>query len=134
MRSVSRSLERLYSKEELLRAYVNNSYLGSAGGLQLHGFAVAAQQYYGIRNIGALDVEQSATLVALLNGPARYLGDLQRGNDAPLRAQRNRVLRLMNKNFPQRYPAAMIDNLQSQPARLNPSPQPASESDLRRAA
>ena len=131
---IAMALERLYSKEELLRAYINNSYLGSAGGLELHGFAAAAQHYYGIRNIGALDAEQAATLVALLNGPARYLGELQRGNDAPLRAQRNRVLRLMNKNFPQKYPSDMIENLRSQPVRLNPSPQPASASDLRKAA
>src|SRR5439155_8830572 len=91
---IAMALERLYSKEEILRAYINNSYLGSAGGLELHGFAAAAQQYYGIRNIAALDAGQAATLVALLNGPARYLGELQRGNDAPLCTQRNRVLRL----------------------------------------
>jgi penicillin-binding protein 1B len=109
---VAMALERSFSKQALLGAYVNSAYLGTSRGRQVHGFAAAAREFFGVTSVRALDLTQAATLVALLNQPARYLNSLRAGDDALLRQQRNRVFRLMNRRWPDRYDLATVANLE----------------------
>ncbi|HEY7172676.1 MAG TPA: transglycosylase domain-containing protein [Vicinamibacterales bacterium] len=120
---VAMALERQYSKPAILTAYVNTVYLGVSHGRTVHGFAAAAREFFGVTDVRALTAMQAATLVALLNQPSRYLEDLQRGDDGRLRRQRNRVLRLMNRNFPEKYPDAGEDT-SDEPALLRFPPPP----------
>jgi penicillin-binding protein 1B len=111
-------IERLYPKEAIMAAYVNTVDLGARRGRPVHGFGAAAQEFYGVSDVRELSVVQAATLVALLNQPSRYLDDLSEGDDTRLRRQRNRVLRLMQRNFPHRYGEAEIKRLERAPAVL----------------
>jgi membrane peptidoglycan carboxypeptidase len=63
---------------------------------------------------------QAATLVALLNQPSRYLDDLDNGDDSRLRRQRDRVLRLMHRNFPDRYPDSLVAQLENERVAFDP--------------
>ena len=106
--AVAMAVERTHTKAEILDAYVNSVYIGARRGRSLHGFGAAAREFYGIDDVRQLTPLQAATLVALLNQPSRYLDDLHDGERARLRRQRNRVLGLMHKTFPDRYPEAAM--------------------------
>ncbi len=107
-------LERLYSKDAIMAAYVNTVDLGAGRGRPLHGFGAAAHEFFDVDDVRTLRPVQAATLVALLNQPSRYLDDLQSGDDSRLRKQRNRVLRLMHRNFPDRYPESLVAQLEDE--------------------
>lgn len=60
-----------YSKEQILEAYINDVYLGQDGARAIHGFALAAQHYFG-RPLADLSEAQVATLVGMVKGPSYY--------------------------------------------------------------
>lgn len=64
-------LELHYSKEEILETYANEIYLGQSGDNAIHGFGLASEFYFG-RPLERLNLEQSALLAALVNGPSHY--------------------------------------------------------------
>jgi penicillin-binding protein 1B len=64
-------LEFRYSKHEILEAYLNEIYLGQDGGRAVHGFGLASEFYFGTA-LRDLNLEQMATLVALVRGPSQY--------------------------------------------------------------
>ncbi len=64
------ALEERYSKSEILEAYLNEIYLGQAGGDAIHGMAAAAHYYFG-REIGDLTLGQSALLAGMIQAPNR---------------------------------------------------------------
>jgi len=113
--AVAMAVERTHTKAEILDAYVNSVYIGARRGRSLHGFGAAAREFYGIDDVRQLTPLQAATLVALLNQPSRYLDDLHDGERARLRRQRNRVLGLMHRTFPDRYPEAAMRVAGEQP-------------------
>jgi penicillin-binding protein 1B len=113
--AVAMAVERTHTKAEILDAYVNSVYIGARRGRSVHGFGAAAREFYGIDDVRQLTPEQAATLVALLNQPSRYLDDLHDGERARLRRQRNRVLGLMHKTFPDRYPEPAMRAAAEQP-------------------
>lgn len=84
-------LEARYGKDEILQAYLNHIYLGQDGGAGIHGVGRAAQHFFG-KDVAALDLPESALLVALIRAPSLY---------SPFRHQerarerRDLVLRLM---------------------------------------
>lgn len=81
-------LEQRISKDEILQAYINEVYLGQAGGLAIHGFAEASWFYYN-RPLAELDLAQQMTLIALIRGPSYYH---PRRNPQRALARRNRIL------------------------------------------
>lgn len=64
-------LELHYSKEEILETYANEIYLGQSGDNAIHGFGLASEFYFG-RPLERLNLEQSALLAALVNGPSHF--------------------------------------------------------------
>jgi penicillin-binding protein 1B len=64
-------LERRYSKDEILEAYLNEVYLGQQGPRAVHGFGLAADFYFG-RPLQELRLTEVALIVALVQGPNQY--------------------------------------------------------------
>lgn len=109
------ALERRYSKDEILRAYMNSAYLGTSRGFQIRGFGAAAGEFFGVRDVRSLDAVRAATLVAMLNQPISYLNAVRNGDEAPLKRQRNRVLGLMQRDFPTKYLENAFVEAEAQP-------------------
>src|SRR5690606_28978075 len=64
-------IEARYDKGRILDAYVNEVFLGQQGGQAVHGFAAAAEFWFGrdVRTLGPADI---ALLVGLVRGPSWY--------------------------------------------------------------
>lgn len=77
-----------YSKQRILQAYVNEVFMGQHGNQAVHGFAAAAQFYFG-RRARDLKPAEIATLIGMVRGPSYY--NPRRHPDRTL-ARRNRVL------------------------------------------
>lgn len=84
---VARSIERRFTKDEILELYLNHIYFGSGA----YGIEAAARQYFD-RPASKLTLEQAATLAALPKAPSHY--DPRRHADAA-RDRRDLVLALM---------------------------------------
>jgi len=85
---VALDLERSYTKEQILEAYLNEIYMGRG-----YGFQNAARGYLG-KDATDMNVAEAALLTAILNRPGRY--DPFRYPDRTV-ARRNLVLQLMAK-------------------------------------
>jgi penicillin-binding protein 1B len=86
-------LELRLDKREILEAYLNEVYLGQAGGVAIHGVGSAARHYFGTPP-EALSLTESALLAGMLRGPTLY--SPRRQPEAAL-ARRNDVLRRMRE-------------------------------------
>ncbi len=69
--AIAFALERRFSKERLLEAYLNHVYLGQDGGAAIHGVGRAAQFYFG-KDASRLTLGESAVLVGIIRGPSLY--------------------------------------------------------------
>lgn len=78
-------LEKKYSKDDILKMYLNEIPLGSTN----YGVQSAAQSYFH-KNAKDLDISESAALAAMIQAPSRYLNNI-----GSLRDRRDTVLRLM---------------------------------------
>ncbi len=65
------SIERQFSKDEILETYANEVFLGQDGDRAIHGFGLAAKFYFG-RPLGELSTPELALLVGMVRGPSRY--------------------------------------------------------------
>jgi penicillin-binding protein 1A len=83
----AREMERHYSKEQILEAYLNTIHFGS----RYYGIESAARHYFG-KPAARLTIAEAATLAAMPKGPAIY--DPVRYPDR-VRERRNLVLRMM---------------------------------------
>lgn len=89
-------LEKEYSKEEILEAYLNTIYLGSGN----YGVKAAAMNYYG-KELEDLNLRESAVLVGSIQNPYRYdprLNLYSRGRPDITLNRANLVLKLMYEN------------------------------------
>jgi penicillin-binding protein 1B len=84
-------LESRLSKEEIFTLYCNNVYLGQSGTFAVHGFAEAAQVYFGKR-LDDLTLGEAAFLAGLVHAPNRYSSDRDRDRATD---RRNQVLDAM---------------------------------------
>jgi len=83
-------LEKKYTKDQILKLYLNEIPYGSTN----YGIEAASQSYFH-KSASELELQESATLAALIQAPSRYLNDLE-----TLRGRRDTILRLM---FEQEY-------------------------------
>ena len=65
------SLERSYSKAEILEAYLNEVFLGQQGALAVHGFGRASTYYFG-QPLERLEPQHIALLVGMVRGASLY--------------------------------------------------------------
>ncbi len=81
-------IEARYDKQRILEGYVNEVFLGQQGGQAVHGFAAAAEFYFGrdLRGLGPADI---ALLVGMVQGPSLF--DPRRNPERAL-TRRNVVL------------------------------------------
>jgi penicillin-binding protein 1B len=66
---LSYALESKFSKEEIFALYCNEVYLGQTGTYAVHGFAEAAQRYFG-KDLAAITVDEAALLAGLVRAPS----------------------------------------------------------------
>ena len=87
------ALERRYSKEEILQAFVNEVFFAQDSSRAIHGFGLASLYFFDLP-VQELQTHEYALLVALLKGPSYYnpLRHEQRALD-----RRNLVLRIMQR-------------------------------------
>lgn len=86
-------LERHYSKDKILEAYLNQVYLGQDGSRAIHGMGLGAQFYFG-RSLTDLEPRHYALLVGLLKAPGQYN---PRRNPEDARQRRDTVLRVAHE-------------------------------------
>lgn len=65
------ALEVHFSKEQILTAYMNEIFLGQDGNRAIHGFALAAQYYFG-RPLQELELDELALLAGIGRGASYY--------------------------------------------------------------
>ncbi len=106
--------EKMMSKDEILAAYLSVVPLGAAEGVELHGVAVAAQEYFG-KNLYELDLAEAAALAGMIHKPSFYLGRARDADYNAITDRRNSVLDLMGRNLPSKYSAAVIDRAKRVP-------------------
>lgn len=68
---LSIALENTRSKDEILELYLNEIYLGQAGGASVCGVEQAARLYFG-KTAARLTLSESATLAGIVSAPNRY--------------------------------------------------------------
>jgi penicillin-binding protein 1B len=85
------ALERRYSKDEILSAYLNGIYLGQHGGFAVYGVGAAARSFFG-KDVERLTLGEAATLAGIIRAPNTY-SPVQHPERA--RERRNLVLRHM---------------------------------------
>jgi len=88
------ALERRYSKEEILQAFVNEVFFAQDNARAIHGFGLASL-YFFEKPVQELQTHESALLVALLKGPS-YYNPLRHPERALNR--RNLVLSIMHRD------------------------------------
>jgi len=85
-------LERRFSKDRLLEAYLNHIYVGQDGGDAIHGVGRAAFFFFD-RDISEIGLEESAMLAGIIRGPNLYS---PHRHPARARSRRDLVLRQMH--------------------------------------
>lgn len=113
------ALERRMSKEKIFALYANSVYLGGGkGSPNVYGFMAAAEEYYGKRNLKELTLNEACTLVAMLPQPNFFLDKAKEGDYEILKKWRDRVLDLLNYNWPSRYTREKIETVKQEPVRF----------------
>jgi len=90
--AIAYALERRFSKDRLLTAYLNNIYLGQLGGTAIHGVGRAARFFFD-KDVSELELPESAMIAGIIRGPSLY--SPHRHPDRA-RARRDLVLHLMH--------------------------------------
>lgn len=86
-------LEMHYSKDEIMQAYINEVYLGQDSTHAIHGFGLASKFYFD-KTLSELDLNQMATLVAMIRGPSFYHPEK---HAARLKERRNIILDILQE-------------------------------------
>ena len=80
-----------YSKDEILKAYINEVFLGQNGAVAVHGFGLGSHYFFN-KPLKELEIEEIATLIGLVKGPSFY--DPKRHGER-MTERRDLVLRML---------------------------------------
>ncbi len=105
--ALAMGLDAALGKDAVLQMYLDAPYLGQRGTFSVCGFAEAAQHYFG-KDIRALDLAQTATLVAILPGPGKLAPD---HNPDACRARRDRLLTELGRQYGYDVKAALAEEI-----------------------
>ena len=103
------SLERNFSKNDILQTYLNHIYLGQDGNRAVHGFGLGAEFYFG-KPLLELNLSEQALLIGLIKGPSAY-NPRRRPEEA--RARRDTVLGVL-------YQSDLISESEYEAAKAQP--------------
>lgn len=113
------AVEARFTKADILESYVNCVYFGSdAAATQLYGSDAAARRLFLAQSTRTLTLADAATAAAILNAPSVHIAAVRKGATGQLQARRDRVLRLMRRNYADRYSEAVINAAIAQPLQL----------------
>ena len=84
-------LESIYDKSSILEMYLNQMYFGHGS----YGIAEASAIYFN-KNLNQLNIEETATLIGLLQAPSSY--DLI-NNEKKANQRKNQILKVLNDNY-----------------------------------
>lgn len=88
---LSALVEKRFSKDQILEAYMNEVYLGQLGSVEIHGVGRASEYYFG-KKVDQLDIHEVALLAAIIASPHVYS---PRKHPEKTKARRDRVLRAL---------------------------------------
>jgi len=91
--AIAFALERRFSKDRLLEAYLNHIYLGQNRGTAIHGVGRASRFFFD-KDVSELEVQESAMLAGIIRGPSIYS---PHRHPQRARARRDLVLSLMRQ-------------------------------------
>lgn len=112
---LSALVEKRFTKDEILEAYMNEVYLGQLGSVEIHGVGRASEYYFG-KKVTELEVQDLALIAAMIAGPGVYS---PWNHPERARARRDRVLKtLAEGNFilPQELASALSKPLPTKPS------------------
>jgi penicillin-binding protein 1B len=109
-------LELRHSKRSILQAYMNEIYMGSAGGVNLMGVGAASRAFFG-KDPAQLDLPEAALLAGVIRSPANYSPISQ-----PDRAKGRRDWVLERMVETGALSAEVAERAQAAPVRTNPEP------------
>lgn len=125
------ALEGRISKEEIFRVYANHTYMGSIpGGFALYGYAAAAEEYFGKRDLRALTLGEACVLAGMTHGPNRYVGAARKGDYGDLTERRNWVLERLNQEWPEQFTREAVEAVKREQVRFVFNSRRASDSQL----
>lgn len=124
--------ERMFSKDEILAAYMSMNYMGTVAGVDLQGFMAASQEFFGVSLFDLSDandpasLSRAAILAGMVQAPSAYLKYVRNGEKCDegertclnLKKRRDAVLGLMHNNFPAKYTPALIEKAKAEPLGL----------------
>jgi penicillin-binding protein 1B len=109
-------IERRFSKQEILEAYLNEVFFGQTSAGAIHGFGLASIHYFGAE-LNKISLPQMALLIGIVNGPSYY--DPIRHPDRA-KGRRDIVLQMMASQgviTPSELNSALVAPLDAQVAR-----------------
>lgn len=106
--------EDLYSKNEILAAYLSIVPLGATDGIEIQGLRAAAPELFG-KQYNELNLSEAATWSGMIHQPSVYLAKARNNDYTMLIARRNRILDLMRRNHPEKYSEEIISQAKSDP-------------------
>ncbi|MBK7932043.1 MAG: penicillin-binding protein [Acidobacteria bacterium] len=122
------ALESEFGKEAVFTFYANSVPLGPSGGIDIIGIEAAAREYLG-HSVMEVQLEEAATLAALIRRPGAFLKFVRNGyrcEDAAIRLgicrdlteRRDWVLDRMHEDRPNLYTKASINSAKAKPLRF----------------
>jgi membrane peptidoglycan carboxypeptidase len=125
------ALEGRMSKEEIFQLHNNHSYMGFiSGGVALYGYAAAADEYFGKRDLKTLTLSEACVLAGMTHRPNRYLRQVLGGDYSKLIERRDWVLTRLHKEWPDRFTPDVVEAARGEPVRFVFTSRQAPESQL----
>jgi penicillin-binding protein 1B len=117
-------LEQRFNKQDILKLYANETYMGQRGSFSINGFGEAAAAYFG-KDLSSLSLSESATLVAMIPAPNGKYSPIKHPDE--VKRRRNAILgtmRSLNKINDQQLEEAKKTEIKVVPLKIDASDAP----------